>query len=461
MAMKSRQRVIVSDVAHCEALAGTSSLQVLLEAGVRAVQSTPLISSSGNLLGIISTHYPVPTVPAGHQLTLLDLLARQIADFLERKQAERALHASEVQLRQLLNTVPTGIIRCSRDLRYLSANPAYAAIVGLPVDKIVGSSLIEVLGIEGWNTIRPAIERAIAGERVEYETEVTYDLTGRRVLHVVYTPERNETGEVASWIASITDITAFQEAKENLAKLEKLAAAGQLAATLAHEINNPLNAVVNCLYLLQMGTIDDETKKIVVDSAAAELTRLGRIVNQSLSYYRTGAAEQKVDLALLVRDSLQIFSRKLENAGVKVTEKVHSAPAILGFSNELRQVIDNLLLNAIEAMPNGGTIGIAVRPSTNWRSGASGVRVTIADSGCGMPAAIREKVFEPFFTTKAEKGTGLGLWVVRGILSKHGASVRVRSRSRPDRAGTVISFLCPAPPVPKVKAEPAKDLVAT
>lgn len=170
MAMKSRQRVIVSDVAHCEALAGTSSLQVLLEAGVRAVQSTPLISSSGNLLGIISTHYPVPTVPAGHQLTLLDLLARQIADFLERKQAERALHASEVQLRQLLNTVPTGIIRCSRDLRYLSANPAYAAIVGLPVDKIVGSSLIEVLGIEGWNTIRPAIERAIAGERVEYET---------------------------------------------------------------------------------------------------------------------------------------------------------------------------------------------------------------------------------------------------------------------------------------------------
>ena len=461
LAMKLHHRVIISDVVKCEALAGAPSLPVLLKSGVRAVQSTPLISSSGNLLGIISTHYTVPTEPTGHQLTLLDLLARQAADFLERKQAERALHASEVQLRQLLNTVPTGIIRCSRDRRYLSANPAYAAIVGLPVDKIVGSSLIDVLGMEGWLTVRPSIERAIAGERVEYETEMTYGVTGRRFLHVVYTPERNELGEVASWIASVTDITAFQEAKENLARLEKLAAAGQLAATLAHEINNPLNAVVNCLYLMQMGTIDDETKKIVIDSAAAELTRLGRIVNQSLSYYRVGTAEQKVDLALLVRDSLQIFSRKLENAGVKVIEKVHSAPAILGFSNELRQVIDNLLLNAIEAMPNGGAIGIVVRPSTDWRSGASGVRVTIADSGCGMPAAIREKVFEPFFTTKAEKGTGLGLWVVKGILSKHGASIRVRSSSRPDQAGTVISFLCPAPPVPKVKPEPVKDLVAT
>jgi PAS domain S-box-containing protein len=460
MAMKTRERAIVPDVATCEALAGTESQQVLLQAGVCAVQSTPLISSSGNLLGMISTHYLVPIEPSAQQLALVDLLARQTADFLERKQAERALRASEVQLRQLLDAVPTGITRCSRDLRYLSANQTYAAIAGLPVDKLIGRPIIDVLGEEGWQTIRPFVERALSGERVEYESGVLFSAAGRRYLHVVYTPERNEHDQVTGWIASVADITEFRKGKEYQAKLEKLAAAGQLAAALAHEINNPLNAVINCLYLLQTGTLDDGTRRTLVDSASDELTRLGRIVNQSLSYYRAGTAEQRVDLALLVRDSLQIFARKLENAGISVKEKVHSIPTILGFPDELRQVMDNLLLNAIEAMPGGGALRVAVRSSTLWRSGTSGVRVTIADTGLGISSATQEKIFEPFFTTKAEKGTGLGLWVVKGILSKHGATIRVRSSSRPQRTGTVISFHFPAPAVRNTNAVASDDLVA-
>jgi PAS domain S-box-containing protein len=461
MAMKKRARAIVSDVAGSEALAGTPAQKVLLEAGVRAVQSTPLISSSGNLLGMISTHYTIPTEPTGQQLALVDLLARQIADLLERKRAERALRASELQLRQFVNAVPTGIARRSRDLRYLDANPAYAAIFEIPLDQIVGRSTVDVLGREAWEIMRPAVERVLNGERVEYEAEVVPSgATGARFLHFVYTPERNEQGEVIGWISSVTDMTDFQQAKENLTKLEKLAAVGQLAATLAHEINNPLNSVVNCLYLLQTGAVGEETRITLIDSASAELARLARIVKQSLSYYRAGNAEQ-VDLALLIRDSLQIFSRKFENAGIRVTEKVDSTPAILGFPDELRQVIDNLLLNAIEAMPKGGKLGVAVHSCTLWRSGTSGVRVTIADTGSGMPADIQEKIFDPFFTTKTEKGTGLGLWVVKGILSKHGATVRVRSSSRPERTGTVFSFFCPTPASSNAKAAKSREMVAS
>jgi PAS domain S-box-containing protein len=457
LAMKSRQRTVVTDVANNAALAGTASLQVLLDAGVRAAQSTPLISSAGNLLGMISTHYAAPAEPTQQQLALVDLLARQTADFLERKQAERALRASEVQLRQILNAVPTGITRCSRDLRYLAANPAYAAISKTPVDQIVGRTILEVLGAEGWNAIRPYVERVLAGEEVEYEAEVPSGTAGLRFLHVIYTPETDEQGQVSGWIASVTDLTAFREAKRNLARLEKLAAAGQLAATLAHEINNPLNAAINCIYILQTGACDEESKKSLVDAASAELARMGRIVNQSLSYYRTGTAPQKVDLAALIQDSLQIFANRLEHSGIRARRKVYPAPAVMGFPNEFRQVIDNLLLNAMEAMPRGGMLSIAVHPSTLWPCGESGVRVTIADTGCGVHPTIMDKIFDPFFTTKAEKGTGLGLWVVRGILMKHGASIRVRTSSHPERTGTVISFHCPAPPLTNKKAVPVPE----
>ena len=444
LAMRSRRRVIVPDITKSEVLVGSSSLQILLEAGVRAVQSTPLVSSSGMLLGMISTHYSVPTEPTEPQLALMDLLARQTADYIERKQAERALRASAEQLRQFVNAVPSGITRCSCDLRYLSANQGYAAIVGLPLDQIVGRPIIEVMGAEAFETIRPKIERVLHGDRIEYEADVPFSAAGHRYLHVVYTPETDEHGDVIGWIASVMDITAFRQAQDRLAKVEKLAAAGQLAASLAHEINNPLNAVLNCLYLLEAGTSDDETTKNLINAASKELARLGRIVNQSLSYYRAGTVVQKIDLALLVRESLHVFADKFEHSGIKINEKVNVTPVILGYPDEIRQVIDNLLLNAVEAMPQGGSLSVAVRPSRSWRSAVNGVRLTIADTGCGITARTQERIFEPFFTTKAEKGTGLGLWVVRGILSKHGATIQVRSSSKPSRSGTVISILYPA-----------------
>jgi signal transduction histidine kinase len=166
-------------------------------------------------------------------------------------------------------------------------------------------------------------------------------------------------------------------------------------------------------------------------------------VKQSLSYYRIGTVPAQFDLAAVVEESLQIFAEKFQRAGVEVVKRITPGSKVIGFSDEVRQVIDNLLLNALEATPAGGHLRISLYPSRNWANQQEGIRLTIADTGSGIPKQNRSKIFEPFFTTKPEKGTGLGLWVVRGIVAKHDGNIAVRS-SAGKKSGTVISVLWPS-----------------
>jgi signal transduction histidine kinase len=237
----------------------------------------------------------------------------------------------------------------------------------------------------------------------------------------------------------------LHEHQERLRKIEKLAAAGQLAGSMAHEINNPLSSITNALYLLQRHGGLDESALSLVQTAATELERVSRIVRQSLSYYRVGIQPKRFALATLVHESVQIFSSKIKQAGIGLRHQLQNETSLLGFADEIRQVVDNLLLNALEATPVGGRLSISVHHSLNWKHRRhKGVRLTIGDSGCGIPKSTRERVFEPFFTTKAEKGTGLGLWVIRGIIAKHEGTISVRSSDRNGKSGTVISIFLPS-----------------
>jgi PAS domain S-box-containing protein len=453
-AMEGRERVIVEDLTATKLLAGTPALQVILEADVRALQSTPLNSSSGKLLGRISTYYPEPRQPRERELRLMDLLARQAADYLERKQAEEALTASSAQLRRFLEAAPTGLTRCSRDLRYLSANSAYVEIAGLPMDQIVGRPIVDVMGLDGWEKVRPYVERVLRGERVEYETLLPFAAAGSRHLYVVYTPEKDGL-EVVGWVASVTDVTQFKRLEKQLQEVEKMAAAGQLAASLAHEINNPLSAVINVLYLLAGRSDLDAASKGLISVASNEVARVSRIVRQSLSYYRVGMEAKEVDLGALIGESVQVFGDKVQSAGILISERIAPKISVIGFADEIRQVVDNLLVNAVEATPRGGRLALCLRQSRSWRDGSElGARLTIADNGYGIPKADLPRVFEPFFTTKAEKGTGLGLWVVKGIVEKHGGSIKIRSSDAAPRSGTVISIFWPS----ALKARPRTKL---
>jgi PAS domain S-box-containing protein len=371
------------------------------------------------------------------------LIGGKSIDITEKQRAEDALRTTSAQFRRFLETAPVGLVRLSRDLRYLAANPAYAEIIGIPLDQIVGRPMSEVIGADAFQEINSRVNRVMRGERVEYEALLPYR-SGSRHVHVVWTPDVDGSNQTVGWIASVLDITEAKRAEEHLHKVEKLAAAGQLAASLAHEINNPLSSVINALYLLKGQPSLDEHARFLVNTAGTELQRVARIVKQSLSYYREGSTRQPMDLTALTEDSLQVFSEKIRHAGIEVTKRLTPDTIIVGFADEVRQIIDNLLLNAVEASTNGGRLIVCVRPSRDWRNLVQpGARLTIADTGNGIPSESIARVFEPFFTTKPEKGTGLGLWVVRGILAKHGGQIRIRSSCQESKSGTVVSILWP------------------
>ena len=233
-AFETAKRVIVEDVKESEVFAGRPALDVLIEAGVRAVYSTPLISSAGEILGMISTHFERPHRPAEGELQLIDLLARQAADYLERKRTEQALRTLATELRHTIHTFATGLTRCSRDLRYIWANPAYAELAGVPLDHIVGRPIIEVIGEQAFGAIRPYIDRVLRGERVEYEAELPWRAHNPSWIRVVYAPYEEDDGSITGWVASVIDISERKHAERR----QRL-----LLRELNHRVKNTLATV--------------------------------------------------------------------------------------------------------------------------------------------------------------------------------------------------------------------------
>jgi signal transduction histidine kinase len=196
------------------------------------------------------------------------------------------------------------------------------------------------------------------------------------------------------------------------------------------------------LYLLRRSDFDPSSKNLI-SIASDEIERVVRIVRQSLAYHSVDVTAREVDLATLIQESLQVFSDKFLHAGIAVRTAITPGITVMGFPDEIRQVIDNLLINAVEATPRG-RVTLSLRQSHNWKnSRESGARLTIADEGCGIPTVDLPRLFDPFFTTKAAKGNGLGLWVVKGIVEKHGGSIKIRSDNTPTKSGTVVSIFLP------------------
>ncbi len=246
----------------------------------------------------------------------------------------------------------------------------------------------------------------------------------------------------------VTDLKMAQEARnraeEALIRSEKLAVVGRLAASISHEINNPLESVVNLLYLIA-ATTTDETVRTYTRTAQEELARVSHIVTHTLRFNRQAPSSARESLARIIESTAAIYEARLRHAGIRFTVECGDAVGGLNFGLELRQVFANLLGNAFDASDRDGVILLRARSQRNWRNAAAGVRVTVADNGCGMDPRIRPSLFEPFFTTKGAKGTGLGLWVSREILGRHGGAIRVRSCQGSGRSGTVFSVWLPAP----------------
>jgi PAS domain S-box-containing protein len=255
--------------------------------------------------------------------------------------------------------------------------------------------------------------------------------------------QRGANGKIARIVGVTADVTQSRQAADALLRAEKLAVVGRLAASVAHEINNPLEGVANMLYLI---TISDsvEQARQHASSALDELMRVSLVAQSTLKFHReTGSP--KVTLLSEVLDSvLSMFRAKLKTMDIVVDLKTDSETPIACMPSEIQQIFVNLVANAIEAMEMNGRIVIRIRPSRDWRNGQMrGMRVTICDTGGGMERSSRSHIFEPFYTTKPETGTGLGLWVVAQLVERHKGSIHVWSSRRPDASGTAFSIFIP------------------
>ena len=252
-------------------------------------------------------------------------------------------------------------------------------------------------------------------------------------------------GELIGGVAVNSDVTQTRLQDEALRKSEKLAAVGQLASSIAHEINNPLESITNLLYLIRNANKMDEVQEYA-SLAQTELARVTEITLQTLRFHRQQSKATEVDLEELGRAVMALYTGRLLVRNVKLAWKVRTAPRIWALEGEMRQVLNNLVRNALDAMSAGGRLEIRIQPQTELSPEEGrrrpGVRLTIADTGEGISPRIAERLFEPFQTTKESTGTGLGLWVSRGIVEKHGGHIRTRSQTG-EQHGTVFAIWLP------------------
>jgi PAS domain S-box-containing protein len=252
-----------------------------------------------------------------------------------------------------------------------------------------------------------------------------------------------ERGQPEAMLGTVIDITEGKQAQEALLRAEKLAAVGRLAATIAHEINNPLEAVTNILFLARTHSEVTPALRELLLLAEQELSRVANITRQTLGFFRGATEPATTNVAAILDEAVALYQAKIRAKNIRLGRQVRFHGQIHARPGELRQAFSNLVANAIDAVPDGGNLVLRVSRGRDWRSGMPGVTVTVADSGRGIDPQHRKRIFEPFFTTKRDTGTGLGLWLTREIVLRHSGRIRVRTSSRHRQSGTTISIFLP------------------
>jgi len=258
-------------------------------------------------------------------------------------------------------------------------------------------------------------------------------------VSLTVSPIKNEKGEVIGASKILRDISSRRLIEQSLMQAEKIAATGRMAATIAHEINNPLEAVVNLLYLLREKITDSEGQNYLA-LAEDELGRVAHIAKQTLGYYREHAAASPASLIDIVEHALTIYEPRCNAAGIVIKKSLNSTARIVMRRGEMMQVISNLIANSIYAMPEGGTLSVSV---SDAEGPEDGVVVIIADDGVGIAPKDLSRVFEAFFTTRATVGTGIGLFVAKQFVEGHGGQIRIESATGLETHGTAVTILLP------------------
>jgi len=322
-------------------------------------------------------------------------------------------------------------------------NKAAERIFGYKAEEIIGQPITKIIPIELQGDEPGILARIQAGERIEHFETVRVTKDGRRLdVSLTVSPIKDGNGKIVGAAKIARDITQQRKLEEALRTTERLASVGRMAATVAHEINNPLEAITNFIYLANQQPELSEKLKRYLSSADQELRRVAHIAQQTLGFYKDNSQPVILSVADAVQDVLTVYERKMTYKQLRVEQRMEPELEIRTMAGELKQVLSNVIVNAIDASREGGRIIIRARAARS-AAGVRGVCITIADTGVGIAARDQANLFTPFFTTKREVGTGLGLWITRDLLQKKGGSIRLRSRDRVP-SGTVVRIYLPA-----------------
>lgn len=383
-----------------------------------------------------------------------------ITDLTEQKRQEEIVSAGRLA-HLIVQQAAEAIAVCDNSGKIVLASEAFHQLcrrntLMLPFDSLMPLEFSGHANQEGSGP-QFSVSQVLEG-RTFRGTEAVFTREDGETTHLLLSAARLRLpgGGTSGCVVSLFDIEERKRTEEYLRRSERLAATGRLAATIAHEINNPLAAVTNLLYLLSSDDRLDASLREYAEVAQAEISRVAHITKQTLAFHRDATIPVRVNLHDLVESVLYLYSQKLKVKKIRIRKELVFGGDVIGFPNELRQVISNIFENAIEASPEAGQVRLRVYSSREFmNSHKPGVRITIADDGPGIGLDNAQRIFEPFFTTKGEKGTGLGLWVCQGIVHKHGGFIRMRSSINPLRSGTVFSIFLPLGQSPEGTAHTA------
>ena len=380
----------------------------------------------------------VPGTPA--TADLLDVVERLRANYDRLRQAEEVVRQDRDRLNRIIENVGDAIVVCDSDAKVVLLDPL--------AQDLFGSS----------GKTRNAQHLRNQGKLDAYVKKFTHSLCNRESTTIRLTHPRtnqeleydarsgkiyDDRGLVAYSVIVLRDLTAVRRLDQlrlerRMIEMEKFVAAGRLAGTIAHEVNNPIEAIKNCIFLLS-DQIKPEALPIY-EILKAETDRVARIVRQMLGLYRNNEQVGNVDVNSVVEDTLLLFTRQLDRAGVRVEKELNPLPPAIGSADQIRQVLSNLVVNARDSMGQGGLLQIRTHVMRKDPLREM-IRIVVADTGSGITENLLDTMFEPFVTTKGERGTGLGLWIVKSIIENHGGKLRVRSKVG---KGTAFSILLPA-----------------
>ncbi|MGA8491807.1 MAG: PAS domain S-box protein [Terriglobales bacterium] len=364
----------------------------------------------------------------------------------QRSRAQTRAVQTQQQMASMVESSDDAILTGDVNGIITSWNPGAERLYGYSAAEAIGMS-VDVLGPPERPEEVPGITRKVMrGEPIQHHASERIRKDGTRItVDISLSPIRNQRGEVIGASSIAHDISTQRRSEEALRRNEKLATAGRLAAAVAHEINNPLDAVLNLIYLARHRP---ESQDQYLEMAEKEVLRIAAIAQQMLGFVRETSSPSPLNVAETLDDVLQLYLRQLSDKHIEVDKKYDGTVEIRGFAGELRQLFSNLILNALEALKQGGRLTLRVARGHDWSNGngashTTGARVTIADNGSGIQPCNLAHIFEPFYSTKGDSGTGLGLWLSHGIVQKHEGTIRVRSRTASGSSGTVFSIFLP------------------